>query len=595
MGWSWTNLFGIDDNPVKGDPVEFRRAADDIAAKRVELEEALVEVDVMIATAGDGFEGLSADAFHALANAVVADHAEMPARLSEIEATLRGHGTELDELIAEDTREREAAEQAAVEESKAKETRDRRRGDLGRARRALDGVALDDPGRPLLEQTERDSERLFNQAVTAFSSAGDALGSFLGVHDRLSGDESRLNTATATALGESPLALPSDDRSWFERGAMALLPTGNDPGLVVADWLVGLFTPINTPQHGDLGGQFTSEERDPFSIDGADAHDRGIAAINQFLTDTGNPTQILNDEFEIVDHGDNTFTVVLPGVTDLSSMPAGFGLDPFNETVRDVDQYALRSATGSDVDDNEYAILVRRYLREELPAGANIMLVGHSYGGDTVADLAADSSFNGPDGFNVTHVVSAAYHSEPQLDHIPDHTEVLILQNDIDLPVLAERAFEHPNAAAHAAYDAVDAVFSGDPRGFAGSMWDGVTASGNMLWGVGSLANKPNEVVVNVVTNPVEIAQDVWNNDTSQFYADTIGFLPDAGVTQVTDSQIMYVFSGDGEGAGHHQNNYIAALNDHPDDAALTSFFESVDAAGYTTAGDSVAVDVSIR
>ena len=87
-------------------------------------------------------------------------------------------------------------------------------------------------------------------------------------------------------------------------------------------------------------------------------------------------------------------------------------------------------------------------VEQGVPLGSQIVIVGHSFGSDTALDLASDPSFNGPQGFDVTHVVAAGYDSQPQLDDIPDRTNVLVLQNRDDVPVLVESVEHAADAAA---------------------------------------------------------------------------------------------------------------------------------------------------
>lgn len=220
-------------------------------------------------------------------------------------------------------------------------------------------------------------------------------------------------------------------------------------------WLVGeIFERLDGRIGGDIpsgdlearepGGEFpvrTSGDGqgspDPFSVEGNNSVDVGRNAVVRALEDTANGEQIQADEFQVVAHENGSYTVVLPGVTDLSNPQAG--LSEHNRSVRDTDWAATRSAASASIDDNRYAQMVRDYIEDNVPPGSDIAIVGHSFGGDTALDLAADPAFNGED-FNVTHVVAAAYHSEPQLPHVQDGTEVLVLQNSRDIPVVVEEA-----------------------------------------------------------------------------------------------------------------------------------------------------------
>ncbi|MEZ5297871.1 MAG: hypothetical protein R2697_16820 [Ilumatobacteraceae bacterium] len=191
-----------------------------------------------------------------------------------------------------------------------------------------------------------------------------------------------------------------------------------------------------SPMAGDLGGTFDAELRRPLHVYGTAPVGRARSLLGRLLTDLSDPLQIRADEFELVRLADDRFIVVLPGVTDLSNPDPG--LSSTNRTVRDLDRYALPSSRSSSVDDNRYARMVwDALLAADLPPGAELLLVGHSFGADAALDLAADPSFNGG-AFTVTHVVAAGYHSQPQLDDVVGDTEVLVLQNHRDAAVIAE-------------------------------------------------------------------------------------------------------------------------------------------------------------
>ncbi|MDH3293486.1 MAG: hypothetical protein OER95_04090 [Acidimicrobiia bacterium] len=189
------------------------------------------------------------------------------------------------------------------------------------------------------------------------------------------------------------------------------------------------------PSAGDPGGYLTSRRLPSFKIDGNSAVERGRNAVIHGLEATATASRIRPDEFEIISHGNGRYTLVLAGVTDLSNPDQG--LSPVHRSVRDIDQAAVRSAASSSVVDNRYAEYVMRYAVENVPEGAELSIIGHSFGADTAVDLAASPEFNGRR-FVVTHVTAAAYHSEPQLGDVPDGTNVLVLQNNKDVPVMVE-------------------------------------------------------------------------------------------------------------------------------------------------------------
>lgn len=230
---------------------------------------------------------------------------------------------------------------------------------------------------------------------------------------------------------------------------------------------------------GDEGGRFDTRPNGSFAVAGDTDRDRGQAALIDALNATADDSRIRSDEFQLVNHGNNTYTVVLPGVTDLSRPNLGY--DRTDQSVRDVDQEAARSAASTDLADNRYAQMVRDYLvQHDVPPGANLMIVGHSFGADTALDLASDPEFNGGR-YNVTHVVAAAYASGSQLPDVQPGTEVLVLQNNKDVPVLAEQLGHVPTAPGLGTNGAVVKRFDGgwDGFGHAQSNYTDYLASGD--------------------------------------------------------------------------------------------------------------------
>ncbi|MFT7475733.1 MAG: hypothetical protein ACI81L_002674 [Verrucomicrobiales bacterium] len=219
-----------------------------------------------------------------------------------------------------------------------------------------------------------------------------------------------------------------------------LLDDVTNPGKAVLDWAAERYGP--TSPGNDAGGTYTTRPKSDFH--GLRWHfsdaDRGRNVITHALLDSSNRGDIFEDEFAIIDHGIGangkpTYTINLPGVIDLSDPVAGF--DPVHSSVRDMDQAALRSATSSRVEDNLYAQMVIRALAtNDIPLGSNLMIVGHSFGADAAADLAANTWFTAS--YNVTHVVAAGYDSAPQLAHISPDIDVLVLQNEDDKAILLE-------------------------------------------------------------------------------------------------------------------------------------------------------------
>ncbi len=218
------------------------------------------------------------------------------------------------------------------------------------------------------------------------------------------------------------------------------------------------------PRSGDPGGRLDTRPAGTFQVAGASERDRGRAAVIDAFAATADGTRIRSDEFQIIDHGNGNYTLVLPGVTDLTDPHAGF--DTVDQSVRDTDQVAAVSAGSTGIDGNRYAQMVREHLqRAAVPPGANLMIIGHSFGADTALDLASDSGFNGRD-YHVSHVVAAAYYSQPQLPHVRPGTDVLVLQNNKDVPVMAEQIGHRPTTPFPGTNGAVVDRFSG---GWAGA------------------------------------------------------------------------------------------------------------------------------
>jgi hypothetical protein len=371
------------------------------------------------------------------------------------------------------------------------------------------------------------------------------------------------------------------DTSGAATGAigMTVQPGGGPPRMV-------------TEGQADAGGTYSTEYRGDFFVDGSDQESAGRLLIENLLRTTGDGSLIAEDEFQIISVNDGeSFILVLPGVTDLIS--PDLGLSDEHRSVRDVDQYALRSAASTKIDDNEYAQMVQRAMeRANIPYGADVAIVGHSYGADTALDLAADRSFNGgPAGYNVTHVVAAAYDSGPQLSHVPGSTEVLVLQNHRDAAVIAEMTGHGPSQIIEGIRDGsvVDTA-----RGIGNTASDAATeyvdrGVDSVQFGAGAIVNGGSSAINKVAglfgaDDP--IGKVDWG-DASDI------FLIEDGVTRSTDHQTVVVFEGGGECAGHHQNNYIEHVVSTTDQSTL-EFYDSLVGAGYSGNMERWSVDVSV-
>lgn len=241
-----------------------------------------------------------------------------------------------------------------------------------------------------------------------------------------------------TAGGRAPICrLPDDFLSALDRRLTDAVGDGLSTLAAEAAGVVETIVAADSRHvSGDQGGRFSSRIV-PFS--GAAAGSAGVSlrspaarTVVAALDATADETVLAHDEFGLVDHGGDRYTVVLPGVTDLSRPQQGW--HPVHRSSRDFDMAALPSSRSSSVDDNPYARSVVRALPVVgVPVGADLLIVGHSFGADTALDLAADPAFTGR--YDVTHVVATGYFSQPQLPSVPPGTEVLVVQNNRDVVV----------------------------------------------------------------------------------------------------------------------------------------------------------------
>jgi len=340
-------------------------------------------------------------------------------------------------------------------------------------------------------------------------------------------------------------------------------------------------------RYGDDRETFDRDVRSPFAILGSTAGERGRNLVIRALADTSDETQIRKDEFELVRLSNGSYLVVLPGVTDLSA--PDLGLNDHHRTVRDMDRYAYRSSRSTSVAANRYAQMVwDGLISAGVPPGADLMIVGHSYGADTALDLAADRRFNGPAGFDVTHVVAAGYHSRPQLPHVEAGTQVLVLQNHRDAAVIAEAiGHGHVTGVVEQSKGFFGSVFGLDPTGAAAHL-GGIAYHevGVAYDGVSYLVDNADSIVQ--IGAGVASQRPGWIADGA---AEMVTL--DPRVDHVTDDQIVDVFVGGGQGFGHHPANYVAHVATATD-PGVVAFLESVDNAGYATSGTAWAIDVSV-
>ena len=192
-----------------------------------------------------------------------------------------------------------------------------------------------------------------------------------------------------------------------------------------------------------------------------DAPADGRGAVVAALQGLADEERIGSDEIEIRALDNGRYIVVLPGVTDLSAgidqfvdrireRPFGIGdagrdaLDTWSDndapTVRKM-RYAHEAALRDDTSVNEYSTVTIAALEAaRVPSGADVMIVGHSFGAYTAVDLAADPTFNAAHAGNpgdyhvrVTHVVAVGAEIDWRLDELPSGTRALVSNNRFEL------------------------------------------------------------------------------------------------------------------------------------------------------------------
>ncbi len=311
---------------------------------------------------------------------------------------------------------------------------------------------------------------------------------------------------------------------------------------------------------GDLDSDFTTPRvGEPYQSHADDPTERGRALILRALNDTTNPDQILTDEFEALLHDNGALTLILPGVADLSTPQ--LGNDPETNTLRDLDQHAIPSAFNSSLSANGYAKRIAEWTEHMvmtgvLEPGTPTMLIGHSFGGDTAFDLAADTHFNG-ELVNVTHIFSAGYYIDPAFEQLPDHTRAVATRNIYDAAAVTEF-----------------------------SAWGG--------------HRRPAEQIA------VDLAQKTANLERTLLDAalDAVGssaapIIPPAGFTaersqQMAPNGTSITFSGsfDLDSFGHHPDDYSAFIENVKAPGVL-DFFVELDTQGFTDNAVALSIDIS--
>lgn len=164
---------------------------------------------------------------------------------------------------------------------------------------------------------------------------------------------------------------------------------------------------------------------------------------------TGDPSRVWKEEIEIRLLENGNYILVLPGVTDLSEnlgdalnpldgdLGPGAFLDGENAKTARLTKYAaLEARDVTDTYDNPYAQRVREAMRQYIPEGAKVMIMGHSFGAYTAMEIAGDADVRA--NYDITHVVAAGADTDWKLREIPSSTNVLVFNNREDVVFRAE-------------------------------------------------------------------------------------------------------------------------------------------------------------
>jgi len=331
---------------------------------------------------------------------------------------------------------------------------------------------------------------------------------------------------------------------------------------------------------GDLDHNFENVRiGPPLRLYSRTPESRGRDLIIRALEDTANQDILLQDEFQAILHENGNLTLVLPGVVDLSNkfkLWPEFGWEEEHNTTRDLEMGAVNSSLSTEIEDNEYGRRVRDWIRFAIQEGiiepgTQTSIIGHSYGGDSALDLAADPEVNGVL-LNVTHVIPMAYHNEPQFEDLPDETRVLALQNIWDAPVFGEAIgaiARHPQNIK-------------EPVGSAAR--SGVEVVESLADGGSWLINETLNEIEGAVDEELGIRFDVPAIPKAEFKHDDY--------RSVSNEILLVEFEGGFSGFGHHQDHYVHFL-ERPTDERVASFFLELDDAGFTADGTTVSIDVT--
>ncbi len=151
-----------------------------------------------------------------------------------------------------------------------------------------------------------------------------------------------------------------------------------------------------------------------------------VADLMANLLDTNNGD---DGQVRIQQVGDSDrYIAYIPGTDDMGTLPG-----QSDETIRDMGSN-LQLMGG---DQTAYGRGIIEALNKATPDGAEVMLVGHSQGGMTAAEIASVNGTDGTQRFKVDQVVTAGSPTS-QVESLPRHVSMLSLENSGDLIPLTD-------------------------------------------------------------------------------------------------------------------------------------------------------------
>ena len=329
-----------------------------------------------------------------------------------------------------------------------------------------------------------DTQRMLRASLYGSPWGGRDAEEFRAAWDRVHRTDLRM---VAVALGNAAAQLRTHAAAQFAASGVDPNRHGSSPDP---------FAPCLVPT--PLGGLEPSRRVTSF-----EARSSGREDIVEAFYATTDERRAAFDEIEIRRLDNGRYMVILPGVTDLSeagdaarqgaiagsaaligapppmrvaaaaaAVAGAVALEWFGSGQRDTVrrmEYAIGEADRGRDYDNPYARRVKEQMeRAGIPAGADVMLVGHSFGAYTAMDLAGDSTFNtvsDPAGYHVqvTHVLAAGADTNWRLPDLPAGTKALVLNNDADRVVQVEDPRHADSGGRHPGQ--IEVTFAGGSEG----------------------------------------------------------------------------------------------------------------------------------